>query len=258
MKKGITKLKKLNSIRGLQLSVVMVLGLMMLAPIIAQADSSNLNPGILPPDSKPYGLTYGEWSAKWWQWALSIPTPDNSLVDDDGHNAANGQSGPVWFLAGKICVITCPVATADRSVDVPAGKALFFPILNAEADNLADPPTTYSEAELRAFAKANMDSGENMVAEVDGVPVKGLESSLTTQYRVTSPVFTYHIPENNIYSLFGLNFPEQDVPGAVADGVFLMLAPLPKGQHTIHFAGNFGTAFALNIHYTINVVPDGS
>jgi hypothetical protein len=24
-------------------------------------------------DSKPYGLTYGEWTAKWWQWVYLIP-----------------------------------------------------------------------------------------------------------------------------------------------------------------------------------------
>lgn len=262
MKRGVTKLKKLNSIRGLQLSAVMVLGLMLLVPMIAQADS--INPGVLDVDSKHYGKTYGEWSAAWWQWAFSIPTSKNPLVDSDGSNAANGQQGPVWFLAGKLCVtggepcgtITDP-ATANRVVDVPAGKALFFPILNAEWDNLgADEPL--NETELRDIVKAQMDMGENMVAEVDGVPINGLDSVLTTQYRVTSPVFNYHIPEDNTYSLFGYNYPKQTIKGAVADGVFLMLAPLPKGTHTIHFKGNFGTFFYLDIYYTIHVVPEKS
>src|SRR5947209_6336709 len=36
------------------------------------------NPGVVhPPCSKPYGLTYGEWSAKWWQWVYSIPVGTN-------------------------------------------------------------------------------------------------------------------------------------------------------------------------------------
>jgi hypothetical protein len=260
------KRKKLDSIRGLQLrtvmTIVVVLGLMTIAPIVAQANS-NPNPGVLPNNSKPFGLTYGEWSAKWFQWALSIPLPQNPLVDDTGANAANGQTGEVWFLGGKFCAAvipanpTCtPVATADRIVNIPVGKALFFPILNGEADNLGSPPTTYNETELRAFAKANMDMAENMVAEVDGVPINGLDSVLTTPYRVKSPVFTYHIPDNNIYSLFGFNFPVQYVSGSVGDGVYLMLAPLPTGQHKIHFSGDFGGgAFALDIKYTINVVP---
>lgn len=29
---------------------------------------------VYPPGSKPYDLTHGQWSEKWWQWALSIPT----------------------------------------------------------------------------------------------------------------------------------------------------------------------------------------
>jgi hypothetical protein len=257
------KKKKLKSIRGLQLSVLMVLGLMMLAPIVAQAGNSN--PRVLPANSTPYGMTYGEWSAKWWQWAYSIPLPQNPLVDDIGVNAANGQSGPVWFLAGKFCLTPCgspEVATADRVVDVPAGKALFFPILNTEWDNLGVSPP-YSEEQLRDFAKSQMDTGENMVAEVDGVSIKNLGSALTTPYRVTSPVFTYHIPDNNIFGLFGINFPAQDVQGVVGDGIYLMLAPLPAGQHQIHFKGDFPPtapfgAFALDINYTINVVPSKS
>jgi len=58
------KRKKLDSIRGVKLSVVMtivvILGLVMLAPMVMAA--SNQNPGVLPIDSKPYGHSYGEWS----------------------------------------------------------------------------------------------------------------------------------------------------------------------------------------------------
>src|SRR4051812_1041314 len=35
------------------------------------------NPNVHPPCSKPYGLTYGEWSAKWWQWMQAIPLAEN-------------------------------------------------------------------------------------------------------------------------------------------------------------------------------------
>jgi hypothetical protein len=29
------------------------------------AFARNPNPGVFPPNSHPYGLTYGEWSAQW-------------------------------------------------------------------------------------------------------------------------------------------------------------------------------------------------
>lgn len=32
--------------------------------------NSNIKIEILQADSKPYGLTYGEWTARWWQWGL--------------------------------------------------------------------------------------------------------------------------------------------------------------------------------------------
>jgi hypothetical protein len=34
--------------------------------------------------SKPYGVTYGEWTAKWWQWVYSIPRNVNPSYDDSG------------------------------------------------------------------------------------------------------------------------------------------------------------------------------
>src|SRR5437899_1087429 len=54
------------------------------------------NPGVFAPSSKPFGKTYGEWSAAWWQWVLSIPKRDNPLADPTGEKCAVGQSGPVW------------------------------------------------------------------------------------------------------------------------------------------------------------------
>src|SRR4029077_20020533 len=57
--------------------------------------------GVYPPGSNPLGVTYGEWTARWWQWLLSIPGPVNTNLDTTGANCAQGQSGPVWFLAGR-------------------------------------------------------------------------------------------------------------------------------------------------------------
>src|SRR5215212_4006685 len=63
-------------------------------------NTSRIN--IFPPDSDPYGLTFGNWTTKWSQWAYSIPTENNPLIDDTGENCsqAQNQTGPVWFLAG--------------------------------------------------------------------------------------------------------------------------------------------------------------
>jgi hypothetical protein len=250
-----------------KLGTIMILVLMVLAQtMVASADIGHLdinpNPAILSPDSKHYGLTYGEWGVKWWQWVYSIPLKDNPLVDETGAHAANGQSGDVWFLAGKYCTSPCgsppSPATANRTVDIPAGKAIFFPILNTEFDKLnytGNPTLDATKAELKENSTELMDLGNNMTAYVDGVPIENLGSALTTPYRAVSPMFYYYIPKNSIYKLFGIKLYAQEIPppGAAADGVFLMLAPLPVGKHNIHFAGDFGPAFKLDINYTVNI-----
>ena len=79
---------------------------------------------LFPIESKPYGFSYSEWTAKWWQWALSIPKGHNPLIDS-GEHCAEGQSGPVSFLAGT----TTNIHWAERSCIIPMGKAILFPII---------------------------------------------------------------------------------------------------------------------------------
>ena len=67
------------------------------------AQAQNIaSPNILvfPVDSKPYGKSYAEWSAIWWQWLLSIPEDKNPAGDPTGERCETNQQGPIWFLAG--------------------------------------------------------------------------------------------------------------------------------------------------------------
>ena len=80
------------------------------------------NPGALPPQSLPYGHTYGEWAALWWQWALGIPESMNPVEDTTGQFAGVGQQGPVWFLGGTFG------NSVERGITVPRGKAIFMPV----------------------------------------------------------------------------------------------------------------------------------
>ena len=57
--------------------------------------NNSLPIAVFPANSKPYGLAYGEWTAKWWQWAYSIPKDINPAYDDTGKNCAQKQNGPV-------------------------------------------------------------------------------------------------------------------------------------------------------------------
>src|SRR5688500_6634401 len=79
-----------------------------------------------------HGLTYGEWSARWWQWVISIPSQRNPVKAEGRLNCGIAQSGPVFFLAGSAPPLTPPVV---RECTVPAGKDLFYPLVNLSLFN---------------------------------------------------------------------------------------------------------------------------
>jgi hypothetical protein len=211
---------------------------------------------VIAPSAAYDGQTYSQWSAAWWQWNLSLTPDDHPLFDTA--DASVGNSGSVWFLGGTFGAS----GVESRSCLVPQGTALFFPIVNIWADNTDCPQDSYSEDFLRGEAAAFQDQATNMSCTIDGVPVSGLSNGLTTAYRVQSPVFTYTVPgSNNLLNYFGLpcyvsNSPILINADAVADGVYLMVAPLSVGAHTIHFQGESGSpaTFSDDITYNITVV----
>ena len=230
-------------------------------PVPADLAANSLkNPRVLSPAATPYGKTYGEWSAEHWKWTFALPVDHHPLLDETGADVAQGQSGPVWFLGGTFTSTTSggvTVGSATRDCTVPTGKALFFPIIDNECSTLEGNGTT--DAELRSCAKFFQDHAHDLTCTVDGVPIQNLDS-----YRVQSPLFTYGpLPDNNLLESFGLNAPAGSTSPSVSDGVFVMLAPLSAGGHTIHFSGAlslsaangdpFDLEFRLDITYNLTV-----
>ncbi len=82
-----------------------------------------------------------------------------------------------------------------------------------------------------------------MSIEVDGKPVQDVAS-----YRVVSPQFSFIAPDPNF-----LGVPGGGAGTAVADGYYVLLAPMSKGVHTIliqgalHFSVGDGDPFDLDL-----------
>ena len=182
--------------------------------------NNSLPLAIFRANSKPYGLTYGEWTAKWWQWGYSIPKDINPAYDDTGKNCAQKQNGPVWFLAGTYG------HAVNRECNIPAGKAILFPILNSEC-SFAEFPNLKTLSELRLCAKTIQDQVSSLKASVDGIPMPSLQ-----EYRIQSPPFSFTLPQNNIVGL-----PANVTTEAIADGNWVFLKPLSPGSHKITFMG---------------------
>ena len=98
-------------ILGISAIVLLIVGVIFSKP--AFADS--VNPGVVSVEDKPYGQTYGDWSAKWWQWALSEPQENNPLFDETGELCSINQGGPVWFLGGA-----WGTPRAERTCTIPS------------------------------------------------------------------------------------------------------------------------------------------
>jgi hypothetical protein len=198
-------------------------------------NSSSANSTIMPlaVDTKQYNLSYGEWTAKWWQWALSIPKDKNPAADVTGENCDEGQSGPVWFLAGTFGGLN------ERNCDIPANKTILFPVING-ACSYAEYPELRTEAELRSCAVSSNDAVSELMVTIDG---QAINESQLRSYRVQSPLFNLTLPENNINGL------PASTTQAVSDGFWVFLPPLTPGQHEIDFRGaiiDFTTASTNN------------
>ena len=162
-------------IRGI-ISFLLIIIAFSSAPSIA-ADS--INPGVYAKDSTPYGIPYGEWLAKWWNWTVSIPAEQHPRDDYTPEKCQINQEGPVWFLADQLG------GREERTCTIPAGKSVFIPLLVGECE--FSTPELKSDEDLRRCASAGNEYGV-IEATVDGVKVKNLE-----QYRTQSGFFNKEI-----------------------------------------------------------------
>jgi hypothetical protein len=232
------------------LVVAIVLGLAVLAvPSVMARDADD--PKVIDRDSVAYGRTYSEWSAAWEQWALSIPVANHPLFDNG--DCSVGQSGPVWFLGGKFCNINnpnCGTSNVVRSCSVPAGEALYIPVLNGEFSVLESNNPLEQIDDLRLLAAQAMNGTTNEF-DIDGKQIR----NLLQDFRVQSTAFVFTIPDDNLFNAVG----EGPYPGGayfpgLDDGVYVMLAPLRAGPHKIHFHGYMPAYnFTLDITYNLTV-----
>jgi hypothetical protein len=266
-----------------QIVLAVLIGLsLVVVPAWAQDNPGNLgNPGIVPPQASFGGQTYSEWVASLFQWVFSIQATPPAFTDHPLFDAADcmvgtpkgcsiGQSGNVWFLDGRLG----SGGSVNRCCTIPAGTALFLMITGSEFDNASCDPTdtfvqltSFTEDQLRGFAAVSVDgllsggmdhmSGRGQCV-IDGRPVQNLPgpnpSTPTSPYRVQSPKFDYTLPPlNNLDVLIDGNCyqrpPVADltVVGAVADGLFVLIEPLPVGVHHIVFGRELSRQYFITV-----------
>ncbi len=229
------------------LTIMAVLAAALALTVTPTAGSAQI---ITPDNAKAVtGMTYGEWSAVWWQYVLSKPVsdPNNPMLSLTGARceAAQPNGSPVFFLVGL-----WGTGTVMRDeCTVPAGKVLFFPLVNAfnvhvPGDGL-DTPELLRENMLGWFSPPITE----LYASIDGAPVN---VDLLASFGACAggdpacgPAFSLTFSGNNLFVGSPAGVGRRGAPWlragiyapAVADGFYLMLAPLPPGAHTIAFGG---------------------
>jgi hypothetical protein len=242
----------------LGIAIILIAALLLAVPVRGARADANSNPGVLPPNSQAFGKTYNEWAAAWWQYVES--QAGQPITSATGAGCATGQSGPVFFLVGG------GPAVRDQCT-VPAGKALFFPLVNADWVHIPCTGQNASVCDPFDTAQAAWNELESLVqfrsftalhATIDGAPVTNL-SPATTPYRACDgPVpgcapsqFSVTTPTTDIFGN-----PAGTYPLTVADGFYLLLTPLAPGEHTIAFGGSGsinGSPFSQDITYHLAV-----
>jgi hypothetical protein len=199
-------------------------------------------------DSKPFGVPFSDWCVRWIKWCLETPTPINPAYDNTGKLANSNQptDAPVFFLAGHFMRNTQPIV---RECEVPAGRHLFFPVIEKEC-SFSEDVDLRTEPELQARTQDHVSRITHLECSVDGEYVENLYA-----HKLQLPVFDLNFPEDNVYGHKGGH-----TTRSTSCGFWIFLKdPLEKlnpriQTHTVHFKGiNEYPFFYLDMMYRIKI-----
>ena len=231
-------------------SAAVVIGLMLAAS--ASADDHGKSSKVVEPGQVLLGKSYNQLAGEWINWLAAEPAATSPAFDPDGRFCDRNQRGKVWFLASTF------EGVADRTCQVPAGKAIFLSLGGVFVSFWPDYPAAGDRCRHQAttLEKVRCDVNHgipgapdiSLEATLDGAPVADLFA-----FRAQSDPggFTLRIPDSSL--LTDLGFTAGDRFPAVADGYFLLLKPLKPGQHTLSFRMTNPDQTVTGVDYTLIV-----
>jgi hypothetical protein len=186
----------------------------------------------------------------WMRWALSQPTWTGPVADQTGELCGEGQSGPVWYLAGTFG------GPVERGCNVPAGKRLSFPLVNTwcvfppefyadEASISADLPA------IDAWYQSRFSDVCGLTLRLDGEDLLPDEVMSETLYIQVMDPFTLDLTDEHWATQW---FAGGEMP-ATGAGYYAHLQPLTPGDHVLEFGGEIcGEApFSTYARYELHV-----
>lgn len=176
------------------------------------------------PNNSPYGITYGGWTIRWWKWCFSIPRGRNPTIDPTGGLCAEGQAGPVWFLAGTW--VSEERNYPHRQCCIPKGLSILFPIINCE-ENPIEYPNLKSKDDMRKSLSRDMATVSKYECFVDGEKL--------------SPQIVHSDPE--FFDIELRSDMSENRKGGhttmTCSGYWVFLRPLREGYHDLSIEGSY-------------------
>jgi hypothetical protein len=177
-------------------------------------------------DSSLAGLTFGQWTVKWWEWAISNPAIRNPVVDDTGQYASVNQPNSVWFLAGVLADEKRDRKFPMRECTIPSGRPILIPILNCETDSV-EYPELKQEGDLLSHLAKQVESIEKRNCFINGQEIR--------PERVRSDPMIFEI---YVHPDFDQKYNKGGHTRAAADGFWVFLKPPPAGKYFFKFEGS--------------------
>jgi hypothetical protein len=181
----------------------------------------------------PFGISYGDWVAKYWNWDLSIP------LDLETNNLLGlNENGCMVHRENSMVMLADSAAGGiwNQKCTISHNAGILIPIWTGECDHGYKGFETASLKQLSDCARSYDLGKVKGQVKVDNIPVATLDvldyktnimnnvtEVYTKQFNATIPINSHFTAEQ-----YG-TFP------AAAHGWFVFLKPLPPGTHTVYY-----------------------
>jgi hypothetical protein len=198
-----------------------------------------INELVFPIHDRPFGLSYGDWTVKWWKWILQIPKSINPLFDMDGKNAYLNQiHDKVFFLCQTL---ESSEEFPHRTVKIPKESSIFMPVINWVSVLGEDGET---DEQLLQVARQRMDVVKDLHIYINEIT---LTTDILKKFRTESPFLDVLLPENNIFGL------PSGQTRMVSDGYWIFLRPISDSIRIKSLGSCSSGITKIGVDYNINI-----
>jgi len=186
-------------------------------------------------DAKPYGKTLEEWAKEYWQWNIGLPPgdiPKDANTNLDKCIVGSDRQNTMTLLLGVYDL------TYSTKCNISSAKPILVPLLAGECNPTVPEPRskTAKIEDLWACAKDADEGFKAWEVRLDNrVLFKNAGNEEVNGHLIdnilvrNSSLFNITIPQVNRYEADAGVYP------AVVDGYYLILKPLPAGEHTLTY-----------------------